>query len=105
MSNDEVLRLWPQASAELAGFAAHLEARGSTLMAAQLRMAIGLADAAHDRIRIGRTGVYVHLACGGETEVGVESDPGAPFGTAYCGVCRAHFRLRRDDGVHAFSWR
>ena len=38
------LNLWPQPRGELLGFALHLERRGATLTAAQLRLAVAMAD-------------------------------------------------------------
>lgn len=48
-TDDEIKRMWPQASGELRGFANALEHGKSGLTASQLRMAIQLADEAYNR--------------------------------------------------------
>ena len=47
LSDDDISKLWPQARGELSGFANALDKRGAGITAAQLRMAVQLADEAY----------------------------------------------------------
>lgn len=50
MTEQEIIKLWPQARGELLGFAQHLESRKAKITADQIRLAVLLGDREYQRL-------------------------------------------------------
>lgn len=93
----EILEMWPQAAGELRGFQRHLEAR-SSLTAAQLGMALQLAEAEYRRLL-----PKVCQSCKQETDkLQVVDEIVDRFEVAKVGVCsKCAKRIRQENSQFA----
>lgn len=58
-SEEQMIAMWPQAAGELTNFKVHLQSSNAALTAAQLEMAIQMANAHLDLLKT-KQGVFVH---------------------------------------------